>query len=98
MNANTINQTLYRMGYAGRLSGHGFRGTASTALNERGYAPHVVEAQLAHWGKKDKTEASYNHAVYWPERAKMMQEWSVLLTSDQSNVLPIGKNKKTVAS
>lgn len=90
MNPNTVNQTLYRMGYAGRLSGHGFRGTASTALNERGFPSHVVEMQLAHWGR-DKTEASYNHAKYWPERVKIMQVWADILVSDKSNVVPFKK-------
>jgi hypothetical protein len=34
---NTINGTLHRIGYAGRLTGHGIRGTLSTALNEIGW-------------------------------------------------------------
>jgi integrase len=91
MNPNTINQTLYRMGYAGKLSGHGFRATASTALNDRGFAPHLVEMQLAHWGGRDKTEASYNHALYWSERVKMMREWADMLASECSNVVPFKK-------
>jgi integrase len=90
MNPNTVNQALYRMGYAGKLSAHGFRGTASTALNERNFPPHVVEMQLAHW-HRDKTEASYNHAKYWPERVKMMQVWADMLVSDNSNVVPFKK-------
>lgn len=53
MNPNSINQTLYRMGYAGKFSGHGFRGTASTALHEKGYPPYVIEMQLAHWSKSN---------------------------------------------
>jgi integrase len=91
MNPNTINQTLYRMGYAGKLSGHGFRGTASTALHERGFAPHLVEAQLAHWGNRDKTAASYNHALYWAERTEMMKFWADMLMSVQQNVVPFKK-------
>lgn len=91
MNPNTVNQTLYRMGYAGKLSGHGFRGTASTALNERGFPPHVVEMQLAHWGNRDKTAASYNHALYWSERVEMMHVWGEMLRSENSNVIPFKK-------
>ncbi|ENB4190712.1 tyrosine-type recombinase/integrase [Stenotrophomonas maltophilia] len=79
MNANTVNQTLYRMGYAGKLSGHGFRATASTALHELGYPPHVIEAQLAHINGSNKTAASYNHATYWMERTEMMAHWSSLI-------------------
>lgn len=92
MNPNTINQALYRMGYLGKLSGHGFRGTASTALHERGFPPHVIEIQLAHWGKRDKTAAAYNHALYWAERVEMMDHWAYMLNANQTNVLPFKKN------
>lgn len=91
MNANTINQVLYRMGYAGRLSGHGFRGTASTALHERGFSPHVIEAQLAHQVDRNRTAAAYNHAVYWSDRVKMMTDWSVMAKANVGNVLPFKK-------
>lgn len=90
INPSTINQILYRMGYAGKLSGHGFRGTASTALHERGFAPHVIEAQLAH-ARKDKVAASYNHAVYLPERTEMMLSWAQMVHSESTNVVPFKK-------
>jgi len=92
MDPNTINQTLYRMGYAGKLSGHGFRGTASTALHESGFPPHVIEVQLAHRGRRDKTAASYNHALYWAERVKMMLAWSHLLYSESTNIIQFKKS------
>ncbi|SDR10875.1 integrase arm-type DNA-binding domain-containing protein [Pseudoxanthomonas sp. CF125] len=91
MNANTINQVLYRMGYAGRLSGHGFRGTASTALHERGYSPHVIEAQLAHQVDRNRTAAAYNHAVYWTDRVKLMSDWSMMAKATIGNVLQFKK-------
>ena len=91
INPNTINQLIYRMGYAGKLSAHGFRGTASTALHERGFPPHIIEMQLAHWSKRDPTAASYNHALYWPERVEMMLAWDQMLHSDHSNVVPFKK-------
>ncbi|HEL3180074.1 TPA: integrase arm-type DNA-binding domain-containing protein [Stenotrophomonas maltophilia] len=91
INANTINQLLYRMGYAGRLSAHGFRGTASTALNESGFPPHVIEMQLAHYSKQDKTAASYNHAQYWRERVEMMRSWEKMVYSNVENVLPFSR-------
>lgn len=34
---NTLNSAIKRMGYQGRLTGHGIRATISTALNEVGY-------------------------------------------------------------
>jgi integrase len=75
MSENTILYALYRMGYHSRATGHGFRSTASTVLNEHGFPPDVIERQLAH-GERDKVRAAYNHAEYLPERRKMMQWWA----------------------
>jgi integrase len=63
---------LKRMGYAGRMTGHGFRSLASTILNEKGYSPDWIEAQLAH-ADADKIRSAYNRAEYLLERKKMMQ-------------------------
>jgi len=60
------------LGYARRLSSHGFRATVSTLLNEMHYRPDVIERQLAH-KERDKVRASYNRAEYLPERRAMMQ-------------------------
>jgi integrase len=38
MSNNTILKALERMGYKGRMTGHGFRGLASTILHEQGYS------------------------------------------------------------
>jgi integrase len=54
---------------------HGFRSMASTLLNEQGYRPDVIEAQLAH-GEKNAIRGAYNRASYLPERRRMMQEWA----------------------
>jgi integrase len=78
MSENTILYALYRMGYHSRATGHGFRSTASTVLNENGFPPDVIERQLAH-SEKDKVRAAYNHAQYLPERRKMMQWWAEYL-------------------
>ncbi|QGZ62475.1 tyrosine-type recombinase/integrase [Paraburkholderia acidisoli] len=75
---NTILFALYRMGYHGRVTGHGFRTTASTILNERGFNADHIERQLAH-RPKDKVRDSYNRAQYLPERRRMMQAWADLL-------------------
>jgi integrase len=75
MSENTILYALYRMGYHSRATGHGFRSTASTVLNENGFPPDVIERQLAH-GERNKVRAAYNHAQYLPERRKMMQWWA----------------------
>jgi integrase len=67
---------LRRMGYAGRMTGHGFRALASTILNEqRVYHPDVIEKQLAH-ADRNEVRAAYNRADYMLERKKMMQDWA----------------------
>jgi len=75
MSENTMLYALYRMGYHSRATGHGFRSTASTILNENGFARDVIERQLAH-SERDKVRAAYNYAQYLPERRKMMQWWA----------------------
>lgn len=79
---NTVLYALYRMGYHGRMTGHGFRGLASTILNEHGFRADVIERQLAH-SERDGVRAAYNHAEYLPERRKMMQYWADYLDSLQ---------------
>jgi len=75
MSENTMLYALYRMGYHSRATGHGFRSTASTILNEHEFRPDVIERQLAH-GERNKVRAAYNHAQYLPERRRMMQWWA----------------------
>jgi len=75
MSENTMLYALYRMGYHSRATGHGFRSTASTILNEHGFRADVIERQLAH-SERDAVRAAYNHAVYLPERRTMMQWWA----------------------
>jgi len=75
MSENTMLYALYRMGYHSRATGHGFRSTASTILNEHGFRADVIERQLAH-SERDTVRAAYNHAQYLPERRKMMQWWA----------------------
>ncbi|MPT37789.1 MAG: DUF4102 domain-containing protein [Achromobacter sp.] len=75
MSNNTILYALYRMGYRGRMTGHGFRGVASTILHEQGWPHEHIELQLAHQ-ERDDTSAAYNHALYLKQRADMMQWWA----------------------
>lgn len=93
MSATTVNRALEYMGYpTGQVTGHDFRATASTRLNEMGYSPAHIEMQLAH-APRNKTAAAYNHAQYLPERARMMQEWANYVYSlrDGNKVVPIKK-------
>ncbi len=75
---NTILYAIYEMGYKGRLTGHGFRATASTILNERGYNTLAIERQLAHVDQ-NKVRGAYNHAEYLNERRVILQDWADLL-------------------
>lgn len=75
MSGNTLLFALYRMGYRGRMTGHGFRGVASTILHERAWPHAHIELQLAHQ-ERDAISAAYNHALYLEPRAKMMQAWA----------------------
>ena len=62
MSNNSILKALERMGYKGRMTGHGFRGLASTILHERGYVHEHIELQLAH-APRNAVSAAYNHAL-----------------------------------
>ncbi|WP_399684003.1 tyrosine-type recombinase/integrase [Xenophilus sp.] len=75
MSNNTILKALERMGYKGRMTGHGFRGVASTILHEQGHRHDIIELQLAH-AERDEVSAAYNFATYLPQRRKMMQQWA----------------------
>jgi len=76
MSENAVLYALYRMGYHNRTTGHGFRHTASTILNESGlFSGDAIERQLAHV-QSNKIRGAYNHAEYLTERRKMMQWWA----------------------
>ncbi|MDZ4251488.1 MAG: tyrosine-type recombinase/integrase [Sulfuritalea sp.] len=72
---NTVTYALARMGYKGRMTGHGFRSAASTMLNEQGFRHDVIERQLAH-NERNAVRDAYNRAQYLPERRTMMQAWA----------------------
>jgi hypothetical protein len=83
MSNNTILFALYRLGYKGRMTGHGFRGLASTILHENEFADEHIELQLAHQ-KRNKVAAAYNHAKYLTQRTAMMQWWADYLDAQQA--------------
>lgn len=75
INCNSLLNALGEIGYKGIMTGHGFRGLASTILHEHGFEDAHVELQLSH-SKKNKVAASYDHAKYLPQRAQLMQWWA----------------------
>jgi integrase len=81
MSQNTLLFALYRMGYRGLATTHGFRGVASTMLNESGrFNSDWIEAQLAHV-EGNKVRAAYNAAQWMNERRGIMQWWADTLDS-----------------
>lgn len=76
MSNNTILYALYRLGYKGEMTGHGFRGVASTVLYDSGkFEEDWIEMQLAHV-QKNKVKGAYNHAKYLKQRTEIMQWWA----------------------
>ena len=61
---NTMLFALYRLGYKGKMTGHGFRAVASTILNETGFRADVIERQLAH-SERDDMRAAYSISISW---------------------------------
>ena len=82
MSNNTILFALYRMGYKDRMTGHGFRGVASTALREQGFSRDVVELQLSHL-VGNEVERAYNTMELLAERTAMMQAWADYLDAQR---------------
>lgn len=75
LNENTLLVALEELGYKGIMTGHGFRGLASTILHENGFEEAHIELQLSH-AKKNKVAASYDYAKYIPQRTELMQWWA----------------------
>lgn len=82
MSENAVLYLIARIGYKGRMTGHGFRTVGSTWANERGYNADAIERQLAH-SPDDKVRAAYNRAEFMPERRKMLQDWADWLLPEQ---------------
>ena len=95
MSNNTMLFALYRLGYKGKMTGHGFRAVASTILNETGFKPDVIERQLAHC-ERNEIRGAYNRAEYLPERKRMMQHWADYLDSVGPGVEPTPRKAASV--
>ncbi|EBU7767221.1 integrase [Salmonella enterica subsp. enterica serovar Rovaniemi] len=80
MSEASINQVFKRIGYTGRVTGHGFRHTMSTVLHEQGYNTAWIETQLAHVDK-NAIRGTYNHAQYLDGRREMLQWYADYMVS-----------------
>lgn len=86
MSENAVLYLLHRAGYKGRMTGHGFRTLASTWANEGGYAPDVIERQLAH-APNDRVRDAYNRAEYIDQRRVMLQAWADWLDEQEARAV-----------
>lgn len=71
MSNMTLLMMFKRMGYGKQMTGHGWRGVASTILNERGYNRDWIEMALAH--APQGVRHDYNKALYLEQRREMLQ-------------------------
>lgn len=93
MSNNTVLKALDRMGYKGRMTGHGFRALAMSTIKEKlGYQHEVVDRQLAH-APKSQIDAAYDRAQYLDQRKIMMQDWA-----DYIQAIIIGRKLPAVES
>jgi integrase len=86
LSENTINLVFSKIGYKGRLVGHGTRHTASTLLREHGWTKDHVEAQLSH--VEEGVAGDYNQARYLPQRSGMMQWYADYLDALRVGITP----------
>lgn len=70
-----LNQALAKMGYKGQMTGHGFRGLASTSLNEMHFNKDIIELQLAHLDETS-TSSRYDTSNKLQQRQDMMYQWA----------------------
>ena len=76
MSDGTVRIAIQKLGFKGRMTAHGFRALARTAIREKlNYEPDVIEAQLAHKPAGPLGEA-YNRAQFLDQRKVMMQDWA----------------------
>ncbi|WP_394521045.1 integrase [Pantoea sp. SGAir0184] len=96
MSEASINQVIKRIGYDGKVTGHGFRHTMSTILHERGYNTAWIETQLAH-ADKNTIRGVYNHAQYLEGRRAMLQWYADFLESQEKATarIPAGMPQST---
>lgn len=98
MSENAVRAALRALGYEnGTMTAHGFRGMASSLLNEKGWNPDAIERQLAH-KERNQIRAAYNRTEYLPERIRMMQSWADYLDElrrCKPSVLPFERLSET---
>ncbi|MBP0132441.1 MAG: integrase arm-type DNA-binding domain-containing protein [Nitrosospira sp.] len=77
---NTVLKIIETIGYKYRMTGHGFRSLARSALGEMGHRWEVLEEMLSHV-IGNKTASAYVRTTYFEERRGIMQQWADYLDS-----------------
>ncbi len=96
MSNNTVRVALQKLGFKGRMTAHGFRALARTAIREvLDYPPDIIEVQLAHKAAGPLGEA-YNRAQFLKQRIVMMQEWADYIDTVSTGGTVIHANFKSV--
>jgi len=91
MHEDTLLRALYRLGYKGSATIHGFRALAMTTIMEHlGYRYEVPNIQLAH-SKGDNIRKAYDRTKFLEERTKMMQDWADYIDAISVNNVVEGK-------
>jgi integrase len=86
---------LKRMGYSGKMTGHGFRSLAMGVIKERlGYRHEVVDRQLSH-ASGDAYGEAYDRALFLDERKVMMQQYADYLDTVAGGKVIAGRFGKT---
>ncbi|WP_434353572.1 integrase arm-type DNA-binding domain-containing protein [Psychrobacter sp. HD31] len=86
LSSHAFINALYKMGYKGKMTTHGFRGLASTTLHELEYMHEAIELQLAH-DKDNKVSKAYDGAMYIKYRTKMMNDWAKIIDNAKLGTL-----------
>lgn len=85
MSSQSANAALRRMGYQGVLVSHGLRAIFSTAANEEGFEPDVIEAALAHVDTNEVRRA-YNRSNYLEKRIVLMRWWGEFVETASTGI------------
>jgi integrase len=90
MSENTIGRMLWRLGYKGKQTLHGFRASARSLLSERGWSVAAMERQLDH-AERNKVVAAYARSEHLDERRRLMADWGSLVAVMEAgeNVVPL---------
>jgi integrase len=78
MSNNAMLFAIHKLGYKGKMTGHGARSVFSTILHEQGFPHAVIERQLAH-RERNKVAAAYDRSEHLAARVKLMQHWADFL-------------------